>query len=537
MKKKKLWKKPAVMLAVFAALSLPGAAFADLVVLHTNDVHCGVASNLGYAKVAQYKKDLMKNPNDTVELVDAGDAIQGEPIGSLTKGQAIIDIMNAAGYDFAIPGNHEFDYGMDRFLELSKELKSGYYSCNIFDLRTNQLVFPPYKIVEFDGGKKAAFIGVTTPQSLISSTPKYFQDANGQFIYGFCEDKDGTKLYEQVQKTIDQAWDEGARYIILVAHMGTDGSLPVWSSEALAKNTQKVTAIIDGHSHEMYEKVVPNKKGQPVLIAQTGTKLKTVGKLTIDDNGKVHGELVSNLTAEDPDTAAVVNKELAAVKEKLQQPAGNSEVDLVTDINGVRRVRNGETNLADFAVDAIKETLHTDIAILNGGGFRMPIAKGQITYETLNDVFPFSNDLVICSVTGQQLLDALEMGASRYPNEFGGFLQVSGLTYTVDNSIPSPVVLDDKGRFKQVVGARRVKDVKVNGKAIDPTQDYTVGSIAYVLRNEGDGMTMFKDAILLKDTGISDVAALGQYVTQLGGTIGSAYANPEGQGRITIINK
>ena len=534
MKKFRLLKKHAALLAVCAALCLPASAWADLVILHTNDVHCGVTSNLGYAKVAQYKKDLQRNPADTVELVDAGDAIQGEPIGSLTKGQAIIHIMNAAGYDFAIPGNHEFDYGMDRFLELAPQLKAGYYSCNLMDLRTNKLVLPPYKIVEFDGGKKAALIGVTTPQSLISSTPRYFQDENGQFIYGFCEDKDGTKLYEQVQKTIDQAWDEGARYIIIVGHLGLNGSLPVWSSEALAAHTTKVLAIIDGHSHETYEKIVPNKKGQPVLLAQTGTKLQTVGKLVINDKGQVKGELVSNLTAEDPATAAVVNQEWTAVKEKLQQPVGTSSVALVTDIDGVRRVRSGETNLGDFAADAFKDTLHTDIALVNGGSFRTPIAPGTVTYETLNSVFPFSNDLVIYSVTGQQLLDALEMGASRYPREFGGFLQVSGLTYTVDANIPSAVELDDKGRFVKVNGPRRIKDVQVNGQPLDPEKDYTVGSTAYVLKNSGDGLTMFQKAILLKDTGLSDVTAMARYIEKMGGTIGETYANPEGQGRITL---
>lgn len=286
-------------LVLCLALHGSGQVRADLVVLHTNDVHCGVENQLGYAKVAQYKKDLMKNPDDTVQLVDAGDAIQGEPLGSLTRGQAIIDIMNVAGYDFAIPGNHEFDYGMARFLELAPQLNGGYYSCNLIDLRTGKPVFPPYKMVTYDGGKKAAFIGVTTPQTLISSTPRYFQDDKGQFIYGFSEDATGQKLYEQVQKAIDQAWDEGARTIILVTHLGQNGSLPVWTSEALAAHTQKVAAIIGGHSHERYERLVKNRKGQPVLIVQTGTKFQSVGKLVIDDYGHVRGELVTRLDGSD----------------------------------------------------------------------------------------------------------------------------------------------------------------------------------------------------------------------------------------------
>ena len=465
-----------LVLALCLALQGSGQVRADLVVLHTNDVHCGVENQLGYAQLAQYKKDLMKNPDDTVQLVDAGDAIQGEPLGSLTRGQAVIDIMNVAGYDFAIPGNHEFDYGVARLLELAPQLKGGYYSCNLVDLRTGKTVFPPYKIVTYDDGKKAAFIGVTTPQTLISSTPRYFQDDKGQFIYSFSEDATGQKLYEQVQKAIDQAWDEGARKIILVTHLGQNGSLPIWTSEALAAHTQKVAAIIDGHSHEA--------------------------------------------------TEAVVQREMAVVREQLQQPVATLPVDFVTDIEGQRRVRNGETNLADLAVDAIRYRLHTDVALLNGGSFRAPLSAGIVTYESLYRVFPFSNQLVVCSVTGQQLLDALEMGASRYPQEFGGFLQVSGLTYRI--------VLDDKGRFVKVAGPRRVKDVQVNGKAIEADEDYRVGGTTYVLCHGGDGQTSLQGGILLEDTGLSDVDALAEYLSHKGDTLAADYANSAGQRRITV---
>ena len=527
-------RKLGLVLAFCLALQSPVWVRADLVILHTNDVHCGVAANLGYAKVAQYKKDLMKNPDDTVQLVDAGDAIQGEPLGSLTRGEAIIKIMNAAGYDFAVPGNHEFDYGMPRLLELAPQLQSGYYSCNLVNLRTGELVFPPYKIVTYDGGKKAAFVGVTTPQTLISSTPSYFQDCHGQFMYDFGEDASGKKLYERVQKAIDQAWKEGARTIILVTHLGQNGSLPVWTSEALAAHTQKVAAIIDGHSHEKYERLVKNCKGQPVLIAQTGTKFQSVGKLVIDDDGRVRGELVTQLEGTDPGTEAVVAREMAVVREALRQPVGTAPVDFVTDIQGQRRVRSGETNLADLAVDAIRYRLHTDIAVLNGGSFRAPLPAGIVTYESLYGVFPFSNQLVVCSVTGRQLLDALEMGASRYPQEYGGFLQVSGLTYRIDPDIPSSVVLDEKGRFVKVAGPRRVKDVKVNGKALELDEDYRVGGTAYVLRHGGDGQTSLQSGILLEDTGLSDVEALADYLRHQGETLAADYGNPAGQGRIII---
>ena len=256
--------------------------------------------------------------------------------------------------------------------------------------------------------------------------------------------------------------------------------------------------------------------------------------MVIDDYGHVRGELVTQLDGADAATEAVVQREMAVVREQLQQPVATLPVDFVTDIEGQRRVRNGETNLADLAVDAIRYRLHTDVALLNGGSFRAPLSAGIVTYESLYRVFPFSNQLVVCSVTGQQLLDALEMGASRYPQEFGGFLQVSGLTYRIDPAIPSSVVLDDKGRFVKVAGPRRVEDVQVNGKAIEADEDYRVGGTAYVLCHGGDGQTSLQGGILLEDTGLSDVEALAEYLSHKGDTLAADYGNPAGQGRIIV---
>ena len=212
-------------------------------------------------------------------LVDAGDAVQGTPLGKLSNGESIVKIMNAAGYDFVIPGNHEFDYGMEQFLKLASKMKCGYYSANLIDIKTRKLVLPPYKILAL-GNKKVAFIGATTPQTLTSSTPKYFQDKNGKFIYGFLEDESGLKLYKALQETVDRVRKEGADYVILVGHLGTNGALPKWSSGAIAAHTYNIDAVIDGHSHEQYEpphKVI-NSIGKEVLVTQTGTKLQALGQ-------------------------------------------------------------------------------------------------------------------------------------------------------------------------------------------------------------------------------------------------------------------
>ena len=512
---------------------LPLPACADAVILHTNDVHCGVAKNIHIAAVTQYKHDLQKE-NPAVILVDAGDALQGEPLGSLSRGAAIIRIMNSADYDFVIPGNHEYDFGMDRFLELASKLKCGYYSCNFIDKRTNKPVLKTHKIVTLDG-KKIALIGVTTPETLISSLTKEFQNEKGKFIYGFLEDEDGSKLYAGIQKTVDTARAEGAEYVVLVTHLGTTDAIPVWSSGAVAAHTNGIDVIIDGHSHEQYTRIDKNKDGKDVLVEQTGTKLARVGKITIHDDGTITGELVKGLTAVDAKVKRIVDQELAQVDAQLSKPVGTTTVDLVTDVDGEYRVRSGETNLGDFVADAFRASVHADVALVNGGGFRDPISAGKVTYKTLAALFPFTNNLVVRSVTGQQLLDALEMGAANCPEDSGGFFHVSGITYTIDTRVPSSVVRNEQGGFVRVEGAYRVKDVMVDGVPLDLMEDYKVVSNSYIMRNSGNGMTMFEGSPLLQDTAFSDIDAIAYYIKDQGGIVGKGYENPSGAGRITIL--
>lgn len=520
--------------SVVLALAMPLCSYADVVILHTNDTHCGIDRNLGFAKVAEYKKEMAKD-HGAVILADAGDAIQGEPVGKLSQGASIISILNAVGYDFAIPGNHEFDYGMERFLALAPTLQCGYYSSNFTDLRTGKLVLPPYKLFTLDG-KKIALVGVTTPESLVSSTPAYFKDKAGTWIYGFAEDEKGDALYGAVQKAVDSARKEGAEYVILVGHLGTNGSIDVWSSGAVIAHTSGIDAVIDGHSHEVYSKVLTNKDGKPVVLAQTGTKLETLGKLTISDAGEITSELVKEISAADPKVEALVKKENEAVEKELSQKVGTATIHFVTDIDGVRRVRSGETNLGDFAADAIRETFHTDVAILNGGALRGDILPGDLTYKTLMTVYPFGNMMAVYQVTGQQILDALEVGAMNCPEENGGFLQVSGMTYDIHTGIKSGVKLDEKGDFLGIEGERRVANVYIGGEPLDPMEDYTVAGNAYLLKYGGNSMTMFQSGYLLQDTDVADIETLVNFVKAKGGIVGEGYENPEGEGRIRIIS-
>lgn len=554
------WKQMGggLLTAAAAALLMIGAppltALAqahDIIVLSTNDVHCGVDDNIGYAGVALYK-EKMKEVTPYVTLVDAGDAIQGAPIGTLSEGEYIIDIMNEVGYDIAVPGNHEFDYKVPRLLELAKRLNAGYTSANFMDLTTGQPVFAPYRILQYDD-TKVAYVGVTTPESFTKSTPAYFQDANGNYIYGFSEDETGAKLYASVQSAVDAARAEGADYVIMVGHLGTDGITPRWNVESVVANTNGIDAVIDGHSHEIYNKTAANKDGKQIPITQTGTKLQNIGKLTLKTDGSITAELVDHVGADqagpaaalgdasvkagDPNVQIFINNIKQQFAQTLKTVIGHTDVELTVNDpdTGLRAVRSAETNLGDLTADAYRAITGAQIGFSNGGGIRASIKAGDITYNDALTVFPFGNQACMIEATGQQIKDALEMAARNLPEENGGFLQVSGLSYTINKAVPSSVVLDEKRNFMGVSGAYRVSDIMVGSEPLDLNKTYTVASHNYMLIEGGDGMTMFKGSNVLKKDVAADVDVLYQYLnTSLGGNVGEEYANPRGQGRITI---
>nr|WP_130790419.1 bifunctional UDP-sugar hydrolase/5'-nucleotidase [Lachnoclostridium pacaense] len=583
---------------------MPVTAFGadqDIVVLYTNDVHCGVDDNIGYAGLALYKKQ-MQQQTPYVTLVDAGDAIQGAPIGTLSEGGYLIDIMNYVGYDVAVPGNHEFDYGMARFLDLAGKLNCGYYACNFMDKVTGTTVFAPYKMMTY-GDTKIAYVGVSTPESFTKSTPAYFQDSAGNYIYSFCEDESGQGLYNQIQASVDAARNEGAGYVILVGHLGETGVTDRWSSVNIIKNTTGIDVCIDGHSHETTPSMtVKSRDGRDVIITQTGTKLNNIGKLTIRTDGTIVSELVSEVPAMGTAREYVVQKNDSLSRIAKRELGSydrwidiyNNNLDKIRDANvlkpgmrllipgsslinedgramdyntdrfikgiqdqynetlkvvlgttpylltvndpadGKRRIRSGETNLGDLTADAYRVQLGADIGLSNGGGIRTDIKPGNITYNDTLAVFPFGNMGCVIEATGQKIKDALEMASRDYPEECGGFLQVSGLTYTIDTSVKSSVRLDDKGNFISVDGPYRVKDIMVNGGPIDLNRTYTVASHNYMLKSGGDGMTMFSGCNVIKDDVMVDVDVLSSYIRSLGGAVTADYADPLGQGRIQI---
>ena len=508
----------------------------DIVILGTSDVHCGIDQNIGYAGLAAYKKALA-DKYSYVALVDAGDAIQGDTIGTLSKGEYLVDIKNAVGYDVVVPGNHEFDYGMDQFLNvIVPKMKATYVSANF--VKEGKTVFDPYKIMTF-GEKKVAFVGICTPETLVKSTPTYFQDKYGNYIYDFCNDTTGEKLYKAVQTAVDAAKKAGADYVVAVAHLGDDEASTPWTSQEVLAATNGIDVLMDGHAHSTVVKSVKNKDGKNIQMVATGTKLENIGKIVIAENGAISAEYVTGEVAKDKDASItkVIDGIKAKYEELVNKVVATSKVDLaIADKDGNRLVRSEETNLGDLCADAYRTMLGADIAFVNGGGVRVAIPKGNITYGQIIAVHPFGNSACLVEATGQQILDALEFGSRNVgKGENGGFLQVSGITYTINSLIEPSIEVNENGEFVKVTGAYRVSDVKVGGKALDPKKTYTLASHNYMLKSGGDGFVMFKGNKILQDEVMIDNQVLINYIQKsLNGVVGDQYAEP--QGRIKILS-
>ena len=547
----------------------------DVTILYTNDVHTYIdkqSPKLTYAAIADLKQSY-QNAGKDVLLVDAGDHVQGTAYGSMDEGASIIKLMNAAGYDVATPGNHEFDYGMDRAKAIMKEADFPYLSCNWVDLRTTLRVLPSVKVF-VRGGRRIAFVGVTTPETFTKSTPAYFMDkAQRKYIYDIQGGEDGKKLYDAVQKAIDKA-KLLADVVIGLGHLGVDPSSSPWTSEEVVAHTSGFDAFIDGHSHTVMEnKQVQDASGKAVTLTQTGSYFANVGEMTIAADGTITTKLIPTHEGMDATIAAMQTGWVNTVDDMLGEKiaVGDSDFYVSDPATGKRRIRSAETNLGDFVADGIYtyfnevEKLHCDLAIMNGGGIRADVPAGDWTFKTCKQVSPFGNVACLMSVTGKQIQDALEF-AARFAGEGGkengGFLQVAGATYEIHTDIPNTVQTDEKNVWiGSATGTPRVQNVKIYDKAsgsylpLDPGATYALAGMNYTLRNLGDGFAMFDGAELIKDYVSEDYLVMSTYAMIFDGVdaaglphLSSAnspltaypgyllnYEQPYGAGRITIL--
>ena len=547
----------------------------DVTILYTNDVHTYIdkqSPKLTYAAIADLKQSY-QNAGKDVLLVDAGDHVQGTAYGSMDEGASIIKLMNAAGYDVATPGNHEFDYGMDRAKAIMKEADFPYLSCNWVDLRTTLRVLPSVKVF-VRGGRRIAFVGVTTPETFTKSTPAYFMDkAQRKYIYDIQGGEDGKKLYDAVQKAIDKA-KLLADVVIGLGHLGVDPSSSPWTSEEVIAHTSGFDAFIDGHSHTVMEnKQVQDASGKAVTLTQTGSYFANVGEMTIAADGTITTKLIPTHEGMDAGIAAMQTGWVNTVDDMLGEKiaVGDSDFYVSDPATGKRRIRSAETNLGDFVADGIYtyfnevEKLHCDVAIMNGGGIRADVPAGDWTFKTCKQVSPFGNVACLMSVTGKQIQDALEF-AARFAGEDGkengGFLQVAGATYEIHTDIPNTVQTDEKNVWiGSATGTPRVQNVKIYDKAsgsylpLDLGATYALAGMNYTLRNLGDGFAMFDGAELIKDYVSEDYLVMSTYAMIFDGAdaaglphLSSAnsplaaypgyllnYEQPYGAGRITIL--
>ena len=547
----------------------------DITILYTNDVHTYIdkqSPKLTYAAIAALKKSY-QDDGKNVLLVDAGDHVQGTAYGSMDEGATIIQLMNAAGYDAATPGNHEFDYGMDRAKELMADADYPYLSCNWVNLPLNNRVLSDVKYFRI-GGRTIAFVGITTPETITKSTPAYFMDKNQKrYVYDILGGEDGQKLYSAVQKSINKA-RVIADYVIGLGHLGVDPSSSPWTSKEVIEHTSGLDAFIDGHSHTVMEcEWVKDLSGKAVALTQTGSYFANVGEMTIKADGSIATQLVPTYDGLDSAVAGIQTEWVSAVDDMLGEKIAVAETNFyISDpATGKRRIRLGETNLGDFVADGIYsyfnevEQLHCDLAIMNGGGIRADVDAGDWSFKTCKQVSPFGNVACLMSVTGKQIQDALEF-AARFVGpdgqENGGFLHVAGATYEIHTDIPNTVQTDDKNVWiGSATGTPRVQNVKIYDKTsgtyvpLDEGKTSALAGMNYTLRNLGDGFAMFDGAELIKDYVAEDYLVMSTYAMSFGGVDGEGlphlttanspladypgyllnYEDAYGAGRITIL--
>ena len=477
----------------------------DIIIIHTNDVHCGIIDNIGYDGLMLFKKEL-QTKYENILLVDDGDHIQGGAVSFLSRGNDIIKIMNELEYNVLTIGNHEFDYKLDQLYNLSKSLKNGYINANFCFRKNKEPIFKPYKVVEI-GNKKIGFIGVLTPLTFNQTFLHTLVDKDGNYIYDFLTERNGQELYDTIQKYIDELRnDKQVDYVIILSHLGFKGDQEEFGSEALLRNIEGVDAIIDGHSHEVYNKTSKDKTGKDIIITQTGTKLSNVGVLTIRD-GKIISELFSEIPLFDgydfydidirkgkerfidPDMNKFLRDIIKLHEKETEEVVGHTDFDMIAMDENATISRIQENNLCDLVVDSYKKYIRSDICLLDSSNVRDNFLKGNITYGDIIKVLPFSNLLIEMKVPGQEILDVLEYGVKSLPNASGKFLQVSGIKFKVYDDIPSPVIVDDFDNYVKIEGERRVFDVYIGNEKLDENKIYTL-SLQDYMANGGSGFTM-----------------------------------------------
>ncbi len=539
----------AMMLCAFAPAMAEGALAGKLVILHTNDIHgraVADAESFGYARIAQLKKNLQAQGAEVL-LVDAGDFSQGTPLVNLGYGKNAVEFMNIAGYDLATLGNHEFDWGSDNMEQNMANAKFAVICANLTRAADGTLVFPANKIYETAIGK-VGFFGLDTPETMTKTHPDKVKGIS------FAQ---GEELFNVAQAQVAELEAAGCELIVCLGHLGEDDESTGNRSIDLLEKVTGIDLFIDGHSHTTIDGGVMNGE---TLRTSTGNYAEAIGYVvaekvtedevtsialnaglwTIAENDEA-AMVLGNGLAIDEEVAAVVNTINDAVEAELSAAFAKTEVLL--DGNRAPGVRTQETNLGDFAADSIlwaaKQALgedKVDAALTNGGGIRASIEIGDVTMKDMKTVFPFGNEVATLTVTGAELLEALEAATFSTPEAIGAFPQVAGIEFTIDTTVAyeNGEMYANSTYYAPAKPGSRVTIATVGGEAwaadaeyVIATNDFTAaggdtyGVFAYPFQQTG-----YKTGVALED------ALINYTQTVLGGVIGEQYAEPAG--RITI---
>ena len=487
----------------------------SIVILYENDVHCGID---GYTKMAGLRDAISRADTAYVGAVCVGDFLQGNTTGAISNGQYIVDIMRYMDYHALTLGNHEFDYGVPRMVQLLEQVNAPVVCANLYEAGEPQPMYAPYVIHQY-GDKKVAFVGACTPETMILEGYSFY-DTNGILLY----DLKQKTFYQLIQQAVDEARKAGADYVVLLSHVGETTQSMGFNSHLLVNHTRGIDVVLDGHSHNIFENAkATNLDGKEITVTQTGTQFANVGKLVITPEGRFITQLMKgkDIPYENAKVTAITDSIRQMVKAVTSKVVAKSDYTLVvSDENDQWIVRAEETNAGDLVADAYRYAMNADIGFENGGGIRNDIEAGDITYGDIIGMLPYDNTLRRISVTATQLKEMLTRCTSLVPVLDGNFPQCSGLRFTVhskSHTVSDIEILQEDGSYAP----------------IDMQRSYSVALTNY--NHEGGGFfDSFKKCPVLQESTLRYYEALSDYLTKvLGGTTGEVYAQP--QGRIKIV--
>ncbi len=527
-----------VLTVVMAVTMLPFMASAaetdlsdNIVVLYSSDINGNISGNIGISGMVAYANE-MKTTNKYVEMVDVGNAAGGTVLAGISKGEYVVKAMNIAGYGIAVPGSYEFSYGVKQLTNLSSAADFNYVSCNFTTSEDAQTIFEPYKIVTY-GDTKVAYIGISDPD-IMTQHESYFKNSDGSYAYSLSDGNRGNDLYTQIQAAIVQAKEEGADYIVALGNLRNTTD-EAFTAQAIIENTSGINAFINSNSGKASAgEQVKDSSGNDVLLTSPGSEISSIGVLTISVGKSISSQLISSYKLRDINTknsidaltkeySTSLNEEFAVTSSKLE----------ASSVSGVKTVESGETNLGDLCADAYRAITGADIAFVEASEIAANISVGKISYNDVIRVLPEDKSISVAQVSGFDILDALEMSSRLYPDQNSNFLQVSGVTFDIQETVIPSVFIDSMGNFVSVEDDYRVTNVMINGKALDLMETYTVAGTNDLL-NGKTGYTMLTNGPLTKVNVATGNLALITYIDgKLGGAIGGAYS--KSQGRIDSI--